>query len=136
MSVAFIDANRHRWPVAAMCEVLGLAERSYYAAKKRSVSARAVSDEHLKIEIRRVWETNYQVYGAKQAYNAIDDLLSLPLTIYPTAPLLPRIWELRDNTTSYDACYVALAEALGCALATADQRLANAPGPRCNFVLL
>ncbi len=71
-----------------------------------------------------------------QAHNAIDDLLSLPLRIYPTAPLLPRVWELRDKTKSYDACYVALAEALGCALATADQRLANAPGPRCNFVLL
>jgi putative transposase len=51
-----------------MCEVLGLAERSYYAAKNRSVSARAVSDEHLKIEIRRVWETNYQVYGAKRVW--------------------------------------------------------------------
>jgi putative transposase len=51
--------------------VLGLAERSYYAAKKRSVSARAVSDEHLKIEIRRVWETNYQVYGAKRVWLAL-----------------------------------------------------------------
>jgi CubicO group peptidase (beta-lactamase class C family) len=29
--------------------------------------------------------------------------------------------------------YVALAEALGCSLATADQRLANAPGVRCKF---
>jgi predicted nucleic acid-binding protein len=68
-----------------------------------------------------------------QANNAIEDLLNLPITVYPTAPLLRRAWELRDNATAYDACYVALAEALGCTLATADQRLANSPGARCQF---
>jgi predicted nucleic acid-binding protein len=68
-----------------------------------------------------------------QANNAIDDLLNLPITVYPTAPVLRRAWELRDNATAYDLYYVALAEALGCALVTADQRLANAPGSRCQF---
>ena len=70
---------------------------------------------------------------ATQANNAIDDLLNLPITVYPTAALLRRAWELRDNATAYEACYVALAEALGCSLATADQRLANAPGVHCKF---
>lgn len=70
---------------------------------------------------------------ATQATNAIEDLLNLPIIVYPTAALLRRAWELRDNVTAYDACYVALAEALGCSLATADQRLANAPGARCQF---
>jgi predicted nucleic acid-binding protein len=37
------------------------------------------------------------------------------------------------NATAYDACYVALTEALGCSLATADQRLANARGARRQF---
>jgi len=68
-----------------------------------------------------------------QATNAIEDLLNLPIVVYPTSVLLRRAWELRDNTTAYDACYVALAEALGCPLATADQRLANVPGVRCKF---
>lgn len=68
-----------------------------------------------------------------QASNAINDLLKLPITVYPTAALLPRCWELRANVTAYDACYVALAEALGFALLTADSRLANAPGTRCHF---
>ena len=58
-----------------------------------------------------------------QANNAIEDLRNLPLTVYATAPLLRRAWELRDNAAAYDACYVALSEALGCALLTADQRL-------------
>jgi predicted nucleic acid-binding protein len=68
-----------------------------------------------------------------QANNAIEDLLNLPIVVYPTVALLRRAWELRDNATAYDACYIALAEALGCSLATADQRLANAPGARCQF---
>ena len=37
-----------------------------------------------------------------------------------------RAFELRENVTAYDACYVALAEALDWPLCTADRRLANA----------
>jgi predicted nucleic acid-binding protein len=70
---------------------------------------------------------------AVQASAAIDDLLALPLTVYPTFPLLQRVWALRNNLTAYDACYVALTEALACPLLTADLRLANAPGARCNI---
>lgn len=44
---------------------------------------------------------------------------------------LGRISELRANVSAYDATYVALAEALGCDLVTADARLAAAPGVRC-----
>jgi predicted nucleic acid-binding protein len=66
-----------------------------------------------------------------QADAAIDDLLAFPVTVYPTAPLLRRAWELRPNVTAYDGCYVALAEALEVPLVTADGRLANAPGLRC-----
>lgn len=55
----------------------------------------------------------------------------LGLTRYGVASLLDRIWDLRHNLSAYDAGYVALAEALGCALVTADVRLANAAGLRC-----
>ena len=71
-----------------------------------------------------------------QANAAIDDLLELPLSVFPTAPLLRRAWELRANLSTYDACYVALAEALDCTLVTADGRLARATGPRCSIELL
>ena len=70
---------------------------------------------------------------SKQARDALEDLVSLPLVVYPTAPLLRRGWELRDNVSAYDSCYVALAEALDCPLVTADKRLAIAPGTRCQF---
>lgn len=59
---------------------------------------------------------------------ALDDLADLPLTRYPHDVLLPRVWELRDNLTAYDATYVALAEALDAPLLTRDRRLSKAPG--------
>jgi predicted nucleic acid-binding protein len=67
----------------------------------------------------------------RQAAHAVQDLLALPVTVYPTSLVLARCWQLRDNVTAYDACYVALAESLGCALLTADARLGRAPGPAC-----
>jgi predicted nucleic acid-binding protein len=67
---------------------------------------------------------------------ALTDLVALPLRRASHRPLLARCWELRHNLTVYDAAYVALAEALGAALLTADQRLAHAPGPRCQVEVL
>jgi predicted nucleic acid-binding protein len=72
----------------------------------------------------------------EQAAAAMQDALDLLLRVVPTAPLLPRVWELRENLSSYDACYVALAEALDAPLLTADRRLANAPGVRCRVEVL
>lgn len=69
----------------------------------------------------------------READHAVDDLFALPITVYPTESLLRRCWALRGNVTAYDACYVALAEALGVMFLTADAKLANAPGPRCQF---
>ncbi len=71
-----------------------------------------------------------------QAAAAINDLLDLPIAVYPSGPLLRRGWQLRGNVTSYDACYVALAEALTCPLLTADARLAAAPGTKCVIELI
>jgi predicted nucleic acid-binding protein len=58
----------------------------------------------------------------------LGDLADLDIHRYEHEPLLPRIWELRENLTAYDAAYVALAEALGAPLVTFDSRLAAAPG--------
>jgi len=62
---------------------------------------------------------------------AVGDLEDMDIDRYPALPLMRRAFELRSNVTAYDACYVALAEVLGCELLTGDQRLANASGPRC-----
>ena len=72
----------------------------------------------------------------KQATQALVDMTALPIDVYPTAPLLARAWQLRDNLTPYDACYVALAEALDCPLLTADERLSRAPGIGCEVEVI
>lgn len=66
---------------------------------------------------------------------AHDDLLSLPVQLFPYEPMAARVWELRENLTAYDAWYVATAELIGADLATLDIRLGAAPGPRCLFRL-
>ncbi len=68
--------------------------------------------------------------------SAVDDLLALPITRFPTGSLMSRAFELRANVTAYDACYVALAEALECTLVTSDQRLASAPTIGCSTEVL
>jgi predicted nucleic acid-binding protein len=67
---------------------------------------------------------------------ALDDLAVFPLHRYPHGVLLPRVWELRNNLTAYDAVYVALAEALEAPLLTRDRRLANAAGHRATIELV
>lgn len=69
-----------------------------------------------------------------EASLAHSDLLDCDLELFPYAPFAERIWELRGAVTIYDACYVALAEALGAPLATLDRKLSRAPGPRCRFL--
>lgn len=72
----------------------------------------------------------------RRARQALDDLAALPLTRAPHLALVDRVWQLRANVTAYDAAYVALAEILGAPLLTADARLAHAPGPTCQIVVL
>ncbi len=73
---------------------------------------------------------------AERCRAALDDLADLPLNRYPHDFLVPRIWELRDNLTAYDAAYVALAEALGAPLLTCDRKLAASPGHRARIELV
>jgi predicted nucleic acid-binding protein len=65
---------------------------------------------------------------ARRAAEAIDDFGDLRLTRYAHHVFLPRIWQLRNNFSAYDAAYVALAESLPAPLITRDHRLASAPG--------
>ncbi len=70
------------------------------------------------------------------ATQAVDDLRDWPGERYGHRALLPRAWELRATIRSWDALYVALAEALGATLLTADSRLAAAPGPTCPITVV
>lgn len=70
------------------------------------------------------------------AARALDRWRRLGIERFPTVGLLPRVWDLRDNVTAYDATYVALAETLEVAVVTGDHRLAQAPGPRCPITIV
>jgi predicted nucleic acid-binding protein len=72
----------------------------------------------------------------RRASLALGDLRAIPMRRAPHLPLLRRCWELRDNLTTYDAAYVALAEALEATLLTGNRRLARAAGPTCTVEVL
>lgn len=76
----------------------------------------------LNVEVAQVLR-RYTLAGeidAERGREALNDLDDLALERYAHGPLMPRIWALRDNLTTYDAAYLALAEALGAALVTCD----------------
>ena len=84
--------------------------------------------------LRRRWRAGDLT--ARRFRSAVIDLVSLPIVRFPTGPLMTRAYELRSNVTPSDATYVALAEGLSCPLVSADRRLAQAPGIRCNVDIL
>ena len=73
---------------------------------------------------------------AERGREALRDLADFPVRRYPHDFLLPRVWDLRNNFTAYDAMYVALAEALDAPLLTRDKRLAASPGHHARIELV
>jgi putative transposase len=69
--VSFIDGHRDRWGVEPICRVLQVAPSIYYAARSRPPSARALRDAELKVKIRRVYDANFQVYGARKVWRRL-----------------------------------------------------------------
>jgi predicted nucleic acid-binding protein len=72
-------------------------------------------------------------FGGAAAADLVADLMVLPVDRWHMSPLLPRMWELRENLTPYDAAYVALAELTGTVLVTGDERITASPGARCDI---
>jgi predicted nucleic acid-binding protein len=75
-------------------------------------------------------------FDGAAAAELIPDLMVLPVDRWHLSPLLPRMWELRENLTPYDAAYVALAELTGAVLVTGDERITASPGARCDIQLI
>jgi predicted nucleic acid-binding protein len=97
-----------------------------FSTTEESLHAPQLLDLEVAQVLRRYCATGELV--PERAQQALADLTDLAVTRYPHPAFLPRIWELRDNITAYDAAYVALAEVLGAPLLTGDVRLAAAPG--------
>lgn len=93
--------------------------------------------EHLVVEmfsaVRGRWLG--QKISEKRAKDALSAMVTTTIELVAAAPLLTRMWDLRRNVSGYDAAYLAAAETFGCALVTADARLARVPGLRCEVRL-
>ena len=101
---------------------------------RTSLADEAVHVPHL-IDAEIAHALQRQVLGrslaAADGWAALDTWRRLGVVRHSISGLLDRVWELRENVSAYDASYLALAEALGCALLTADGRLGRVPGLRC-----
>jgi len=70
--IAYIDKHRDRFGVEPICSVLQFAPRTYYAAKGRPASARALRDVELKSQIARVHRNNFGVYGVDKVWAQLN----------------------------------------------------------------
>ena len=80
------------------------------------------------VEVAQVLR-RYRLSGdldGERGAEALSDLRDFPMQRHAHDFLLPRIWQLRNNLSAYDAVYVALAEALDVPLLSRDGRLRRA----------
>jgi putative transposase len=75
--VDYIDAHRDRFGVEPICTVLKdagvqIAPSTYYAAKNRPPSTRAVRDAELVTDIRNAYKANLGVYGARKIHAELN----------------------------------------------------------------
>jgi len=69
--IAYVDEHKDRFGVEPICELLPIAPSTYYDARKRPPSARAVRDEELRVQIARVHRDNFGVYGARKLWRQL-----------------------------------------------------------------
>ena len=69
--VRFVDEHRHRWPVAPMSAAIELPERTYYAAKVRPPSPRAVAMRPTRSRSAGCGKRNYRCYGPRRVHKQL-----------------------------------------------------------------
>ena len=86
--IAFIDEHRGAYGVEPICRVLPIAPSTYRAHAARradpgNLPARARSDAALMVEIRRVFEANFQVYGVRKVWRQLarDGIVAARCTV-------------------------------------------------------
>lgn len=114
----------------------GVAGRAARDLLRRSneIAAPDLVDAETTSVFRRRWLAG--AITAERFADAVDDLAAFPVSRFATSTFMRRAFELRANVTTYDSCYVTLAEALECPLWTSDARLARASGPHCAVEVL
>jgi predicted nucleic acid-binding protein len=114
---------------SAVLEILLQTERAdRIMARALDPSERLHAAHLLDIEVTQVLRRlvlQKQITAARGEL-ALDDLAKLVIERHGHESLLGRIWQLRDSLTSYDAAYVAFAEAMQAPLLTCVSKLAGA----------
>ncbi|MHB1501817.1 MAG: type II toxin-antitoxin system VapC family toxin [Candidatus Dormibacteria bacterium] len=113
---------------SATVDLLLGTERAAAVARELSSAPEAHAPELLDPEVVAVirrWTLRGWI-TAEAGRRAVEELGELSVVRHRHAPLIDRVWELRNQCSAYDACYVALAEALGAELLTTDARLGRA----------
>jgi putative transposase len=75
--IAFLDAHRDEYGVESICAQLPIAPSTYYEHKGRQIDPsrappRVQRDRELKVDIQRVWDENFQVYGARKMWRQLN----------------------------------------------------------------
>ncbi len=73
---------------------------------------------------------------ATRAKEALSDFQQFNIMRFDVAELIPDIWRLRHNVSSYDAAYVVLAKVLDIRVVTRDRRLAGTAGHSAKITIL
>ena len=77
MMVAFIDTHRDACGVESICAELPIAPSTYYEHKAREIEPTRVAprlrrNRELSVDIQRIWEENFQVYGARKVWRQLN----------------------------------------------------------------
>ena len=67
----YIDEHRDTFGVEPICRTLAIAPSTYYAARSRPPSRRCIDDERIKLEIERVHQGNFAVYGVRKVWRQL-----------------------------------------------------------------
>ena len=118
--------------------LLGTARADRIASFALAPEERLHAPHLLDIEIAQALRRLVQLaeITTARAQQALDDQAALVVDRHSHQDLLPRIWQLRESITAYDAAYVALAEALDAPLLTCDAKLARSHGHRARMELV
>ena len=75
--MAFIDAHRNEYGVEPICAQLPIAPSTYYEHQARQIDPsrtppRVQRDRELEVDIQRVWQENFEVYGARKVWRQLN----------------------------------------------------------------
>jgi putative transposase len=69
----FVAKHRGTWPVAMLCEALGVSRSGFYAWRFRAPSLRARTDARILVDVRASFVQSDRTYGARRVLDDVHD---------------------------------------------------------------